>query len=152
MTETTEKQLSVDDILDQTLDDLADLPEWKPYPAGIHKVTMTFESGKSASGDPQIKAKLVAIETIELANDKADTLLEKGAETQVLYTLNNEFGQGAFKKLLAIFKEHLGMPDGVKNGAIMKAAQGMECIVITTIQENKQKTQKFTKIQEVAFE
>jgi len=148
---TETKEVSIDDILDQTLDDLADLPEWKPFPAGAHKVVFTAETGKSSNGKPQVKVKLVAVETVELAN-KGDEMLEKGAEVQVLYTLDNEYGQGSFKKLMAAFKEHLQLPDGVKNGEILKASQGMEIVVITTVRENKDKTQKFTQIQEVAFD
>lgn len=145
------KTLDIDAILDQTLDDLADLPEWKPYPAGAHKVIMSFEKTTSEKKVPQIKVKMVALETLELASPAADTPLEKGAEVICILGMDNEFGQGLFKKIMGAFKVHLGMPDGVKNSEIMAAAQNMECIVITTVRENKEKTQKYTQIQEVDF-
>lgn len=146
------KPASIDEILDGTLDDLADIPEWKPFPAGGHKCIISFETGKSQKDVPQVKVKLVAVETVELANPASDTPLEKGAEAVIAYTFDNEYGQGGFKKLMAIFKEHLGLPDGTKNGEIMKASQNMECIAITTVGQNKDKTQKFTRIEDIAFE
>lgn len=145
--------VDIDSILDQTLDDLADFPEWRPYIPGAHKVTMSFETAKTEDSPPVpvLKIKLVLIETLEPAN-AMDTPMEKGAEVVIQLRLNNEFGQGDMKKILGRFKEHLGLPDGTKNGEIIKAAQGMECIVLTTQRAgNKDKTQKFTQIQEVDF-
>ena len=142
------QEVNVDEILDGTLDDLADIPEWKPYPAGGHRVVMTFER---VAGKPQIRVKMKAIETVELAN-ATDTPLQPGAEGSIICQLDNEFGQGTFKMIMGAFKTHLGMPDSAKNSEIMQQAQGMECVVITTIRENsKDKSQKFIKIEAVDF-
>ena len=48
-------QVSIDSILDSTLDDLADMPEFKPFPAGAHKCTFDFEA-KTINGKPAVKS------------------------------------------------------------------------------------------------
>ena len=42
MTEQT-LNLDIDNLLDGTLDDLADAPEFKPFPLGAHKIVMKWE-------------------------------------------------------------------------------------------------------------
>lgn len=123
----------IDDLLDSTLDDLADLPEFKPFPPGAHRVILKFEK-KTVNKHPSVELKLTAKETLELVNPTKDTPLEPGTETNVLYQLDNDFGQGKFKEALVPLGEHLGL---TKLKDIMEAANGMEVTVVTTIRKNK---------------
>lgn len=150
--------VSVDALLDATLDDLPDLPEFKPYPAGVHKVIMDFETKvkpaeKNKPKEVTINCKLKAVATVELADATVDVPLNPGDETTVMFQLGNEFGQGALKNLLKDLASGLKLPDGSSLSAIMAAAKGCECIVTTQQRANKNnKDQVFTQIKSVAFE
>ena len=95
----------IDSLLDGTLDDLADLPEFRPFPAGTYRFNFSFEQDKK---DKKIYySRVKNLETIELT-DTSETPVEVGAETGVRYDLSNEFAQGAFKKILTILAGHFG--------------------------------------------
>lgn len=139
------------DILDETLDDLADLPEWKPYPAGVHRVTISLKEGKSGAGNPLAIAELKAIETIEL-KDPNEEPLTKGTEASVTFTLNQEIGQGKFKNLAGAMIAGLGMDPKTKLRTVINEVKNVECVVVTQVRMNKDKTQKFTDIVDIIFE
>ena len=128
-------------MLDSTLDDLADLPEFKVYPNGTHRVTISFEE-KDVNGHPSVELKMAAIGTEELSNP-SDTPLNAGEVGSVLYMLDNEFGQGGLKKVLQILGKHFGL---VNLREIMEASAGLECLVTTKQRQNKEKTQSYLSI------
>ena len=139
----------IDAMLDGTLDDLADLPEFKPFPVGTHAVVLTIVD-KTAPKDrvnnhPGFEVKMKAVETLELANSD-DTPLVAGAETSVLYLLDNPIGQGSFKKLLASAAEHFGAKS---NRELIADLQGATVVVVTRTRQNKEKTQTYTDIVEM---
>lgn len=139
----------IDAMLDGTLDDLADLPEFKPFPVGTHAVVLTIVD-KTAPKDrvnnhPGFEVKMKAVETLELANPD-DTPLVAGAETSVLYLLDNPIGQGSFKKLLASAAEHFGAKS---NRELIADLQGATVAVVTRQRQNKEKTQTYTDIVEM---
>lgn len=139
----------IDAMLDGTLDDLADLPEFKPYPVGTHAVVLTIVD-KTAPKDrvnnhPGFEVKMKAVETLELANSD-DTPLVAGAETSVLYLLDNPIGQGSFKKLLASAAEHFGAKS---NRELIADLNGATVAVVTRQRQNKEKTQTYTDIVEM---
>ena len=139
----------VDAMLDGTLDDLADLPEFKPYPAGTHAVVLTIVDltapAKRINNHPGFEVKMKAVETLELANSN-DTPLAPGAESSVLYLLDNPIGQGSFKKLLASAAEHFGAKT---NRELIADLQGATVAVVTRQRQNKDKTQTYTDIVEM---
>ena len=139
----------IDAMLDGTLDDLADLPEFKPFPVGTHAVVLTIVD-KTAAKDrvnnhPGFEVKMKAVETLELANSD-DTPLAAGAETSVLYLLDNPIGQGSFKKLLASAAEHFGAKS---NRELIADLNGATVAVVTRQRQNKEKTQTYTDIVEM---
>lgn len=139
----------IDAMLDGTLDDLADLPEFKPFPVGTHAVVLTIVD-KTAPKDrvnnhPGFEVKMKAVETLELANSD-DTPLVAGAETSVLYLLDNPIGQGSFKKLLASAAEHFGAKS---NRELIADLNGATVAVVTRQRQNKEKTQTYTDIVEM---
>lgn len=141
------QNFDINALLDGTLDDLADMPEFKPYPAGTHRVNVKFEYKKDVAGHPAYEIKLKAVETIELSNSE-DTPLAAGAETSVLYLLDNELGQGGFKKILQAAAEKFG---AMKNSELIEAAQNAEAAIVTNIRKNKDKTKEYTNIVELMF-
>ena len=92
-------EFNIDSLLDGTLDDLADAPEFKPFPAGTHKVTISIVQKKIGT-HPAFEVAMKAVETIELSNSE-ETPLAAGATTSVAYMMDNDLGQGNFKKILA---------------------------------------------------
>lgn len=139
----------VDAMLDGTLDDLSDLPEFKPYPAGTHAVVLTIVDKTApknrVNNHPGFEVKMKAVETLELASSD-DQPLAAGAETSVLYLLDNPIGQGSFKKLLASAAEHFGAKT---NRELIADLQGATVAVVTRQRQNKDKTQTYTDIVEM---
>ena len=134
--------ITLDSMLDVSLDDIADLPEFLVFPAGGHRVTINFEA-KKINEHPAVEVTLKLLETLELS-DPSETPPEVGAESSVAYMMDNEFGQGNFKKLLAPLCAH----HGINNVAqVVAASQGMEVLVVTKKRQNKEKTQTYLDIQ-----
>ena len=137
---------NIDSILDGTLDDLADLPEFKPFPVGTHKAVLTMEQ-KVINKHPAIEVKLKALETIELPSGSEAEPVSPGQEGTVLYMLDNELGQGKFKKLLKQLAETYGTDK--TNREIMAEAQNAEVLVVTTLRSNKDKTKQYMDIDSI---
>lgn len=138
---------ALNSLLDSSIDDLADLPAFQVYPAGCHRVTVSWEQ-KVVADHPSVELKLKAIETIELANPTKDTPLEPGTEGTVLFMLDNEFGQGALKEVIKPFAAATG---AANLRAAMEASKGMECEVVTKVTFNKDKTQSYMKVVKVTL-
>lgn len=147
---TNTETFNLDSLLDGTLDALADMPEFKPFPPGTHAIFATIvdkasDKKKWVNGHPAYELKMIAEETLELA-DSSSIPLVKGAETSVLYMLDNEMGQGGFKKILAAGVEKFGPKT---NREIIGEFNNLSCTVVTSLRNNKDKTQQYTGIVEL---
>lgn len=138
---------NIDSILDGTLDDLADLPEFKPFPAGTHRAVMTMEQ-KVVNKHPCFEVKLKALETVELPAGSDAEPASAGQEATVLYMLDNELGQGKFKKLLKQLAETYGADK--TNRQLVEESQNAEVLVVTILRLNKDKTKMYMDIDAVA--
>ena len=138
------ENFNIDSLLDGTLDDLADVPEFKPFPAGAHKVVLGITQ-KVINNHPAFEVSMKAVETLELANSD-DTPLAAGATTSVAYMMDNELGQGNFKRVLKALAAHFGAKS---NRELIEDGQNCECVVVTKIRQNKEKTQSYTEIVEL---
>ncbi len=128
----------IDSLLDGTLDDLADMPEFKPFPVGTHRCTIEFELKKVGENLTPIM-NIKAIETVELSNTE-DTPVAVGDSTNVMYSFKkkdgtpNEIGQGQFKEIM----KSLAATYGAKsNRELMEEAKGAEVLLTTKIREDK---------------
>jgi len=128
--------VDINSLLDTQLDDIADLPEFVPFPPGLHQCVLNFTS-KKIGAHPAIEIKLTMVETIELADPSA-TPPAKGATTNVSYMLDNEYGAGAFKKVAKSLQAHF--TDATSIGAIIKEAEGCTANVVTKLREGKKGT------------
>lgn len=102
-----------DTLLDKSLDDLADLPEFKTPDTGIYKLAVTMEM-KEINKKPAIIAKFKVRELVELE----DTSIPEGDRSKtgdgfdVPFMLRNEdgtpneLGEGRFKEFCAPFATH----------------------------------------------
>ena len=122
----------LDDLLDSTLDDIEDLPEFKPFPAGAHHVKATFTMDE-INKKPVIKLDLVLVETVEQADPSAEASKE-GDSSGTMFMLDNKYGIGNFKKCAAPFAEAL---DLTTNREIIEGVKDVECVVITSIRTDK---------------
>ena len=133
---------NIDSLLAMSLDDLPDLPEFKVYPAGAHRVTMKFEK-KQIGTHPAVEAKFTMIATEELTDPAKDQPVDAGTESSVAYMLDNEFGLGNLKDLLKPLAAHFGLSSIPE---IMEAAANLEVVIVTKTRQNKEKTQTYLEI------
>lgn len=133
---------NMDDLLDSSIDDLADMPEFAVYPAGVHKVIIDFEK-KEVNKHRCVELKMKLIETLELANPDEEVPQAAGTEATVLFMLDNELGQGKLKDILRVLAPIVGT---TKISDVLIAAKGMEVIVVTKVRQNKEKSQSYTDI------
>lgn len=147
MTNETNADL-MDTLLDGSLDDLADIPEFRPYPVGAHKVKISWdpaatipnvfnEKGKESSGLRRfVQLSAVAIETVELG-EPTDTPLAGGEKLQQNFDLTNEYAQGAFKNIMGCLAEHYG----AKSPRLLMA-DSQDAEVVLVIKHRKDKNKK----------
>lgn len=136
---------SLDSLLEGSIDDLADLPEFAVFPNGVHKVVIKWES-KEVNKHPCLELGMTAVETVELANATDDVPLVAGATSSVLFMLDNEFGQGKMKTVMAALAAACGTKS-IKE--TMEASNGMEVQVVCKVRQNKDKTQSYTDVTKV---
>ena len=138
---------NLDALLELSLDDLADMPEFKVFPTGTHRCIMNLES-KDINGHPAVELKLKHPGEGELA-DTTEVMPEAGTEGSCAFMLDNEFGQGEFKNILKPLAAHYGL---AKFGEIKEASAGAEVMVTTKTRQNKDKTQTYLKIVSLSVE
>lgn len=140
----SEATASLDSLLDSSIDDLADMPEFAVFPAGVLKVRVAFEQ-KEVNKHPAVEMKMVLVETIELA-DATDTPLAAGTESSVLFMLDNEFGQGGLKEVAKALAGTLGT---TSLRDTLEQAKDMEITIVSKPRSNKEKTQRYTGVSKV---
>lgn len=146
---------ALDQLLDGTLDDLADVPEFAPFPAGIHLVTIAWNQKTVADGKAGYELKFSAIETREAADP--DQVVSKGQVDSVFFFLvhpNEKFRdsqQGAFKGIIKALAETF--PASSTKGVI-EASNGAECLIVTSLKAEKKEGvltgRKFLKLDKIA--
>lgn len=124
-----------DSILDANLDDLSDLPEFANFPAGVHRCTVSIIQ-KSINNKPAMEVTLTAIETVELSKPEEDKPINPGQTASSAYFMDNEFGQGAFKKLVAPLAASLGV-SSIRD--LIEQCAGTECEAVTAFRRGKAK-------------
>lgn len=125
--------LDLDSILDSSIDDLADLPEFGIYPSGVHKVIINWDS-KEVNKHPCMELKMKMVETVELANPAADQPVAAGTESSSLFMLDNEFGQGSFKTIIKALAAATGTS---RISEAVEASNGMEVDVVVVTKPDK---------------
>lgn len=104
MTTLNDATVSTLSLLDASLDDMMDMPEWKNFPPGAYvvKPSIKQETKKNTKTNAMethitVGAKLISVKELADPNSVAP---EVGSEAQVRYTWENEYGQGGLKNLL----------------------------------------------------
>lgn len=138
----------MDALLDMELDDIEDLPEFKPFPGGCYAVAATMEQKKIGEHSCiELALKLVSVQEMV---DPSEVPPAEGDEASVLYMLDNEFGLGKLKVVAKQFAEFAGSE---KLRDIVNAVKDVQCMVITGIRKDKNDTsKKYMDIKEIAVQ
>jgi hypothetical protein len=146
----------LDSLLDSTIDDLADTPEYRPFAAGAHTVMLSLARSEKIKAEtdklePVINAKLKLEKTEEMV-DPSEQPMEPGTETTIRFQMDNEYGQGDFKKVAGAIASHFKLKSLAD--VLSVAKDGIQCMVVTTNRVAKKKNQngefaKFTSIVEL---
>lgn len=126
------------DMLDETLDDLADLPESKPFPAGAHACKMKVRRNTKKAG--QYIVELIHQATVELAS-ATDTEPKEGDKSTVFIATKkkdgtvNEIGQGQLKIILKPIGAMLNTSS--VNEILEATKDGVDVIAVVSIRKSK---------------
>lgn len=125
---------SFDNILDATLDDLADLPQVKPFPAGVHKASMVITLPPVKPGKKQqvmVKFKHQAVVEQVDPNREAPSPDDEAMMFIHIYGKDggpNEIGQGQLKMLLKPMQE-AGLTGNTRE-LIEATKSGLDVIIV----------------------
>jgi hypothetical protein len=137
----------IDSLLDGTLDDIADLPEFKAYPPGTHLVLSSMAL-KDINDSKAVEFSFKYMEASELANSQ-DAAPKQGDESSTLFMLNNEFGAGNFKRFAEKYAEKFGPGT---NREIIEGWTDLECVIVTTLRQDKNDKDKvYLNVKELEF-
>lgn len=149
-------------LLDSTIDDLADLEKFTPVPEGTHKFQIEFKETDNEEF-LEIRMGMKVMETIEM-KDKSQEHPEPGKETSQLFRLARKdgspivmdsgkvmtFGQGQLKEILLQLQPHFG---GNTLNEVMTNSNGGVVIATVGIRANKNDPdQKFNTIKAIVVE
>lgn len=127
-----------DMLLDETLDDLADLPKQSPFPAGAHLVSVRVSRNEKKAGSYVVN--MTYKEPIELSNPSAEVPAEGDKSSVFIHTKKkdgskNELGQGQLKVVL----QPIGAVLGTNSiSEILEATKnGVDAIVVVKVRKSK---------------
>lgn len=139
------------DLLDGSIDELADLEAFSPIPAGTHKVSIKWDT-KAINEKPAVTMKMTVLETIEMASSTEEPP-EAGKEADMAFILTkddgepNTMGQGQLKEILSTLRETFGGDTGRET---MEASDGAEVMVTLKVRASKNDPdQKFNGIKKL---
>lgn len=143
--------VSMDSLLDSTLDDIADLPEFRNLVPGAHLVTIQdvkLEGVKTNSGEvPAWKIEMTLDQTLEQV-DPNEAPNEVGSVVKVSFLQDNEFGQGNWKMFFAVLSAitNTSSPRALLDAGV----KGTQVIVQTGLRSDKEdKSKKYLQIKGV---
>lgn len=125
------------DMLDETLDDLADMPETKPFTAGAHLASVKIKRNTKKAGAYVVEMTHKAV--VELSNPNDAEPKEGDKSTIFIATkkkdgTTNEFGQGQLK----LFLKPVGAMLGTNsiNDCLAATKDGIDMIVVCGIRKS----------------
>jgi hypothetical protein len=134
MTTEAKNIVPIEDLMDSSIDDLADMPAFIVPPVGHYKLTVSLER-KVVNEKPCIEGKFAVLETLELKNP-SEAPCDVGTKFSTLYQMDNEFGQGNFKAFISPIVAGLGL-QGMKLAEVITKVQNVT--IAATIKQRKDK-------------
>jgi hypothetical protein len=140
MTNIDQNQDHTDDFLDETLDDLADMPSTQVFPAGAHLVSVVAKRNPTKVGGYIVDMAHQA--TVELADPSAPSPKPGDKSTLFISTkkkdgMRNEIGQGQLKLFLKPIGEMLSSSS--ISECLDATANGMEMVVVVGVRRGNDK-------------
>lgn len=140
------QDMDLDNLLDETIDDLADMPETKPFPDGAHLVTLkikrvTDDKKKPVPGKYIVEAEYISEVELSDPDTAEENRSKEGDKCAVwIHTLTkegkkNELGQGQLKIIVKPLAEHLGVT--TVSEVIAATEEGLQVIAVTKIRKAK---------------
>lgn len=143
-------------LLDSTIDELADLEKFSPIPAGTHKLRLQWSYPEHET-QVVVQLKLEVVETLEMANS-SEPVPEPGKSANIRFPLQNKdgtpiiaksgkpntFGQGQLKEVVAVLAPHFG---GGTLREVIDNSQGAE--VVATLKTRAMKDDPDSKFNEI---
>ncbi len=133
MSNEVQGEVNIDDLLDSSIDDLADMPAFAVYPSGVHRVQILGFEKKLVNKHPSFEMKMKLLEVVELAESTA-VPPEVGTETNTLFMMDNDIGQGSFKDVMKCLARVCGTS---KVSETMEAGVGMELNIVVKTKPDK---------------
>ena len=127
--------MSLDNLLDATLDDLADTPSIQLFPNGAHKVKVGFKIDDKKAA---VQVQFTYVEPMEI--DPSDNPPAPGDKNGLYLGLKkkdgaaNEYSQGTLKMIAQSLQETF---PGNSTREILEAAEGAEVMIVTKIRLGK---------------
>lgn len=115
-------------ILDGTLDDIEDLPQFLAFPSGayiIHVPDGLVE--KQIGTHPALDMKVICKEIKELSNAEDSALVKVGDQGNIAFMLDNETGRGFAKIVLKAIGEKTGTKN---NREIIANSKGIDALLV----------------------
>lgn len=130
------------DLLDASVEELAELESFEPFPAGTYRVSLRWEK-KEINDKPAVELKFLNKEVIELSDINAEPVAEEreGSVTFYLYKNDgsiNSVGQGQLRKVVETLRESFG---GDTTSEIMDNSEGAEVIATFKVKTNDKGSQ-----------
>lgn len=136
-------------LLDGTLDAIADLPTFKPFPTGAHRCEIvSFEAKKIGTHEDATELKVRLVATMEQA-DPAIPPAEPGDECSFAFMLDNDTGAGFFK--LAITPIAVATNNTTNLRAAMAAAKGMIVDIVMAVTHDKDKNVDYANLRSLTL-
>lgn len=115
-------------ILDGTLDDIEDLPQFLAFPTGAYIVNLPNGlEEKVIANHPALTMKVKCKEVKELATPSEASLVKVGDQGDIAFMLDNETGRGFAKIVLKAIGERIGSKN---NREIIAASKGIDALLV----------------------
>lgn len=126
------------DMLDETLDDLADLPSNQPFAPGAYQVKLKVRRNPKKAGSYVVE--MIHAATVELASPDSVEPKEGDKSTVFISTKKkdgtvNEFGQGQLKIVLKPIGAMLGTSS--INEILEATKDGVDAVVVVGVRKSK---------------
>lgn len=137
---------NLDSLLDASLDDIADLPEFKVFPEGAYRLLLKWEE-KEINKQAAVEFKFKLLEVLELG-DAAVEAPAPESETSVAFMLGKEFGLGNLKRVVTPIAQAIGAT-GMRQ--TLEALQSAEVVGVLKTRQNKEKTATYQEIVSISL-
>lgn len=145
---------NIEVLLEGNLDDLADTPEFKAFPAGVHKATLEMTYKENDKHELVVNGTFTYVAPVELG-DVTVTPPKIGDKAGIQMNMANEYGQGTFKDIGKAVAAAQGKDfKTMTKKEVIEGVKGLEFQIVTTVQEGKkgseQEGKEFLRLKAIA--